>query len=169
MRGVVKNKKWLITVPVLLLLLGGVTFSALRVSNNASANSFDALNEELKAASPGFTPILLQVADGAIGQKDYVYLQESLSVSAGIVSFQLQNTSDETIQITQQLEPAGFDVSDFGGRAQFNTSAGLGVIGYNDEFTSAALFGSEVLVFIRAAHIVDDQTLEELLNSFELQ
>ena len=158
------------------LVFGGAVFAAVvaigigwYVTTKHQSSPVDELNVSL-GAQKSVTPLFFRPAVDRIGGANgYTYMKDSVVVSPALVSFTFSNVAGQTIVVTLQPKPENFDESTYKGRDQLNVATGRAVIGQNTTNTTAAIFSDKTFLFVKAQHIVDDDTLKALLAAFALQ
>ena len=161
------RKKWKIFALAIFLvaLLGSILLISHKNRPTASKQDLNTAIQS-KSTSLSFFPFYYRPAVAQIG--GYHYATGSLVSSPDLLSYQMTNDQNKSIQVTQQAKPENFDVSSYKGRLQLNTATGHAVVGKNDTSTSAAIFGEKTMLFIKSDFVVDDQTIEAMLSAFAI-
>lgn len=142
-----------------------------RMTNSDPADTYKDLNSAIAKSGASLNADVFLVPKGQYigGPKlGYEYKPGSVAYASGVLSFQLVNNTGNTVQIAAQNRDKRIDPSEneYKGRKQINYSLGVGVLGQNKDFTSAAIIGNDVMIFVRSEEIIGDEILEELMGSF---
>jgi hypothetical protein len=154
--------KWAVITFALLIASAGSIFITLHKSHHTPASNYD-LPESIVKNINNFHPYYF-----AASVSGFSLVHGSVNFQNGVLVFSMKNSSGDTLAISEEATPAGYDISSLTPDKQFNTPAGQAFISDNPDGTVGTLFTNDnTWVLINAPYSIGADEMQQVLNGLK--